>query len=798
MGNVSETQANLIHDQLAVPDQRAKLSELYHLALRETLFSNRGELRPAQLKRLASAEVESALAFIRDSDREQAQRHGAQLCQAGLGQPGLLELGQVTRQFCLTQLPDRLHLPALSITDAYFSAIIHGFIQAREATLLQEQELIRLALQRTIESHVTQMQTAADVGRIVTTFLELDELLRAAVELLQERFGLYYAGIFLVDEFNQWAVLRAGTGEPGREMLQRGHKLQVGGKSMIGQCVATSEARIALDVGKEAIRFENPLLPETHSEMALPLVSRGQVIGAVTIQHHRVGAFSEQDITVMRLITDQLANAINNVRLFAEAQTNLAEARASQRRYVQQAWTSGLPEQAAYLYEQNADAFASPGDVWRPEMEQALQTNQPVVSKGQMALPIILRGQVIGALDLYDVSTPHEWSEEDIALATTVAAQTAFSLENARLFEQTQESLSEARVLYEASRRVSSAANPQEMLMAVAEGVHVPEINRVVLWDLEYSITGEPEAFILTGAWQSGTDAHPLPLGTRMALKQFPAANLAIANDPIFVDDVYCDERIDPVTRATFQQQPVRGLALLPLWVGNRQLGLLMLVSEQPHHFADKEIRPYTSLARQIAIALENRRLFDQTRAALEEVETTQRRYLGQQWEKYLVTAADKSAGFVDGPLGLTATDSLWLPEMEQALEVGEPIFVVGSEGPSQRSALALPLKLRGMPIGVLEFYEEGARREWSNDEQALVQALADQAVLALENARLFEDTQARAQREQLINQITARVRASTDMQTILRTTSEELTRVLDLPWARIRLGIDEGNGQAE
>jgi len=102
------------------------------------------------------------------------------------------------------------------------------------------------------------------------------------------------------------------------------------------------------------------------------------------------------------------------------------------------------------------------------------------------------------------------------------------------------------------------------------------------------------------------------------------------------------------------------------------------------------------------------------------------------------------------------------------------------------------------MPIGVLEFYEEGARREWSNDEQALVQALADQAVLALENARLFEDTQARAQREQLINQITARVRASTDMQTILRTTSEELTRVLDLPWARIRLGIDEGNGQAE
>jgi GAF domain-containing protein len=389
---------------------------------------------------------------------------------------------------------------------------------------------------------------------------------------------------------------------------------------------------------------------------------------------------------------------------------------------------------------------------------------------------------------------------EDMELVQQITEQGALALESARLFEQTQVALDEARVLYEAGRRVSSATTPQEMLAAVAEGVPVSAIDRALLWELEYSITNEPEAFIVIGNWRRDESIQPLPVGTRFVLKQFPVANLAVANDPVFMEDVTSDERVAPMTRAVFQHQRARGLALLPLWAGNRQVGLAMLVSEQPHRFAEKEIRPYTSLARQVAVALENRRLFDQTRAALEEVEATQRRYMSQQWETYLASArgADKPLSFVDSPLGITANNDMWLPEMDQALEVGEPILV-GPDGGSQRSALAVPLKLRGEPIGVIEFYEEGVQREWSDDERVLVQSLADQAVLALENARLFEETQGRAQREQLINQITARVRSSTDMQTILRTTTEELTRVLDLPWARIRLTSagNGGNGQA-
>jgi GAF domain-containing protein len=140
------------------------------------------------------------------------------------------------------------------------------------------------------------------------------------VNLIRDRFDFYYVGLFLLDETGRWAVLWAGTGQPGRQMLKQGHKLEVGGTSMVGWCTANAQARIALDVGEETVRFDNPLLPETRSEMALPLISRGRVIGALTVQSTEAQAFSEEDIAVLQTMADQIANAIENARLFEETQ----------------------------------------------------------------------------------------------------------------------------------------------------------------------------------------------------------------------------------------------------------------------------------------------------------------------------------------------------------------------------------------------------------------------------------------------------------------------------------------------
>jgi DNA-binding LacI/PurR family transcriptional regulator/anti-anti-sigma regulatory factor/putative methionine-R-sulfoxide reductase with GAF domain len=168
-----------------------------------------------------------------------------------------------------------------------------------------------------------QMLAAAEISRAATSMLDLQALIQKAVELVQERFGLYYVGLFLLE--GGWAVLRAATGEAGKEMLEQGHRLQLGGDSMVGQCIADQQACIALDVGQEAVRFDNPLLPETRSELALPLVGREGAIGALSIQSVREKAFGEADLAVFQTIADQLANAIANARLYEKVQQAYAE-----------------------------------------------------------------------------------------------------------------------------------------------------------------------------------------------------------------------------------------------------------------------------------------------------------------------------------------------------------------------------------------------------------------------------------------------------------------------------------------
>lgn len=179
----------------------------------------------------------------------------------------------------------------------------------------EQVEAEREALLNVLQRRSTQLQTAAEVSRLVSMILDPEELINQAVHLIQECFDFYYVGLFLLDETGEYAVLRAGTGEAARQMLEAGHKLKVGGPSMIGWCTAHGQARVALDVGEEAIRFDNPVLPYTRSEMALPLISRGRCIGALTVQSTEPAAFSQEDISVLQTMADHIAIAIQNARL---------------------------------------------------------------------------------------------------------------------------------------------------------------------------------------------------------------------------------------------------------------------------------------------------------------------------------------------------------------------------------------------------------------------------------------------------------------------------------------------------
>jgi signal transduction histidine kinase len=199
-------------------------------------------------------------------------------------------------------------------------------------------ERTEIELLAALERRNTQLQTAAEVSRATSGLLDPDELIRRVVDLVHDRFGLHYAGLFLVDQTGEWgcdqngqpepgrwAVLRAGTGEAGHKMLEKRHKLEVGDTSMIGWCIAHKKACVAADVDENAVCFDNPFLPETRSELVLPLISRGRAIGAMTIQSTKEAAFSDEDVTALQTMVDQLANAITNARLYRHAQREIIE-----------------------------------------------------------------------------------------------------------------------------------------------------------------------------------------------------------------------------------------------------------------------------------------------------------------------------------------------------------------------------------------------------------------------------------------------------------------------------------------
>jgi len=208
-----------------------------------------------------------------------------------------------------------------------------------------------ISLIEQVENRLFLIRTAAEVSQVASSILDPRDLIYRVVELVRERFDLYYVGLFLVEteeiaeRVAKWAYLQAGTGQAGRKMTKQRYRLEVGGESMIGQCIATGQPRVAMDVGQEAVRFSNPLLPETRSELALPLVSRGEAIGAMTIQSSRESAFTEESVAVFQLMADLLANTVENTRLFGQTQEALKEIESFQRLQVREAWSRHISRQ---------------------------------------------------------------------------------------------------------------------------------------------------------------------------------------------------------------------------------------------------------------------------------------------------------------------------------------------------------------------------------------------------------------------------------------------------------------------
>jgi len=319
------------------------------------------------------------------------------------------------------------------------------------------------------------LQASAQVSRAIAQIRDQDQLLLQVTQLISQHFDYYHTGVFLIDEAGRNAVLHAANSEGGQRMLARQHKLGVGSESIVGYVAAAGRPRIALDVGLDAIYFDNPDMPDTRSEMAVPLRIGDKIIGALDVQSTREAAFVEEDVTTLTALADQITIAIENARLFQQTQATLEEAKHMQRRYVQQEWSKFSREQPDLTYEYTLTGFTPTGDVRSPEAQEAWLTGELIVTdnasaspapprRAALAAPIKVRGEIIGVLDLQEIEGDSIWNDDQIALVQSVADQLGQALESARLFEETQRRARREALTRQITDRVRSKTEVDAML----------------------------------------------------------------------------------------------------------------------------------------------------------------------------------------------------------------------------------------------------------------------------------------------------------------------------------------------
>jgi GAF domain-containing protein len=281
--------------------------------------------------------------------------------------------------------------------------------------MISRLEELQSGLEKRVAERTEQLNATIEVGREASSILDPDELITKVVNLITDRFNYYYAAIFITDRENRWAELRNATGMAGKTLKAQGHRLELGGQSMVGAAITTSQARIAEEAGTEKVRFVNPLLPDTRSEIALPLIVGGRTIGALDVQSTLQNAFGSEVIETLQGMANQVAVALENARLFQETQASLTELAATHRLYISQAWTEAAREHDSFEY------------IGTENNPSTLETTSSV------NVPLTLRDQIIGQLQL---DGQQDWTEEERNLIEAVATQASLALENARLLEE--------------------------------------------------------------------------------------------------------------------------------------------------------------------------------------------------------------------------------------------------------------------------------------------------------------------------------------------------------------------------
>jgi GAF domain-containing protein/HAMP domain-containing protein len=325
-------------------------------------------------------------------------------------------------------------------------------------------------LEQQVAERTQGVETVAALSEKLVAILNLEQLLQELVNQIQNVFGYYHAHVYLIDNHRQNLVVSAGTGAAGAQMKAQGHSIPLSAlTSLVARAARSGQVVRADNVRETPDWLPNPLLPDTYSEMAVPIVVDGQVAGVLDVQQNKLAGLDEGDENLLRSLANQVAVAVRNARLFAQVQQALTEAREAQERYLRGAWTKTQHQQARHIYRR--PDVAPPSAQTRNSLKQQAISQTTIISTRvadgdtpnsagahpALASPVKVSGQAIGALQLHRANGEQDWSPEDLALVEAVLDQVAQTAENLRLFEETQNRADYEQLVGEITQKIRQA-----------------------------------------------------------------------------------------------------------------------------------------------------------------------------------------------------------------------------------------------------------------------------------------------------------------------------------------------------
>lgn len=345
---------------------------------------------------------------------------------------------------------------------------------ARELTESQARLEELVAQQGTnLERRGTQLRAAAQLAREATGFQDVKQILNGTVRLISERFGFYQAGIFLMDKERKYAELRAASSEGGHLLLARGYKQQVG-VGIVGYVAQNGEPRMALDVNKDTDFLSTPDLPDTRSEIALPLRTGEGVIGVLDVQSLEPQSFTDDDMVILQTLADQIALVIANAQLLQQVESQVEAERQFYQQLSNRAWADLVAAATTPGFARNSEGAFPAENIWRPRMEQAVQSGALTFDEQEAAavsVPIRVRGQIVGVIDARKRGEAGVWTKDELELLETLGAQLDPALDSAQLYQNSQLLAKREQVTREISSRMRETLDVDVVLQTAAREI---------------------------------------------------------------------------------------------------------------------------------------------------------------------------------------------------------------------------------------------------------------------------------------------------------------------------------------